>query len=167
MTDVERALSIRQPWADLVLLRGKDVENRTWPVPSTVDLPLRIAVHASQRLDRDIDGAMDIYKAAHDSLDGSIVVLTPAARRGALLGFVTVTGCHHARDCTDVARWCWTDEKQDRVYVEHTGGCSPWAEPGDVYHWTLADPDPMAVPVPMRGALGLWRLPANWSKRPG
>lgn len=31
-----RALTIRQPWADLILYGGKDVENRTWPVPSTL-----------------------------------------------------------------------------------------------------------------------------------
>lgn len=28
------ALSIRQPWAQLILDRGKDVENRSWPCPS-------------------------------------------------------------------------------------------------------------------------------------
>lgn len=32
----ERALTIRQPWADLIMAGVKDVENRGWPVPSTV-----------------------------------------------------------------------------------------------------------------------------------
>jgi len=36
------------------------------------------------------------------------------------------------------------------------GGCSLWAEPGR-FHWVLADVHALAVPVPCRGALGLWR----------
>lgn len=31
-----KALTIRQPWADLIMAGVKDVENRTWPVPSTL-----------------------------------------------------------------------------------------------------------------------------------
>ena len=35
MTDL-RALTVRQPWADLIMAGVKDVENRSWPVPSTL-----------------------------------------------------------------------------------------------------------------------------------
>lgn len=36
------------------------------------------------------------------------------------------------------------------------GGCSLWAEPGR-FHWVLTGVRALAVPVPCRGALGLWR----------
>lgn len=41
------ALSIRQPWAHLILHHGKDIENRTWR-PSPQHIGKRFMVHASQ-----------------------------------------------------------------------------------------------------------------------
>ena len=29
-------LTVKQPWADLIMVGEKDVENRSWPVPSTL-----------------------------------------------------------------------------------------------------------------------------------
>jgi hypothetical protein len=79
----------------------------------------------------------------------------PQNRLGALLGFVTVTGCHHADECAVYSM----DGAGDLDYVP-LSHCSPWAEPG-CFHWTLADPEPLDVPVPMKGRLGLWRLVAK------
>ena len=42
-----RALSIKQPWASLIVHHGKDIENRTWPTK----IRGRIAIHASKRLE--------------------------------------------------------------------------------------------------------------------
>src|SRR5438094_905233 len=42
-----KILSIRQPWAALIVSGAKDVENRTWPTHYRG----RILVHASQRAD--------------------------------------------------------------------------------------------------------------------
>lgn len=44
-----RVLSIRQPWAWLILHAGKDVENRTWPTTYRG----RFLIHAAQKLDED------------------------------------------------------------------------------------------------------------------
>jgi hypothetical protein len=33
---------------------------------------------------------------------------------------------------------------------------SGWANPGDLWHWLLADRAPWPVPVPVNGGLGLW-----------
>jgi hypothetical protein len=51
----------------------------------------------------------------------------------------------------------------DLVSVHHDSDhgpprCSPWAERG-TWHLQLANPRPLAQPVPCRGALGLWTLP--------
>jgi hypothetical protein len=43
------ALSIRQPWADLILLGRKDIENRTW----RTNFRGTVLIHASQRIDWD------------------------------------------------------------------------------------------------------------------
>lgn len=54
------ALSIRQPWAWLILNAGKDVENRSWSTP----VRGRILLHASKTITR------DDYKDAWDFADG-------------------------------------------------------------------------------------------------
>jgi hypothetical protein len=46
-----RIITIKQPWASLIVAGIKDVENRSWPFPSTLTLPFTIAVHAGAKLD--------------------------------------------------------------------------------------------------------------------
>lgn len=46
-----KALSIRQPWAWLIISGHKDIENRTW-TPSQSP-PITIAIHAAQKLDKE------------------------------------------------------------------------------------------------------------------
>ncbi|MFD5882580.1 ASCH domain-containing protein [Streptomyces yangpuensis] len=42
-----------------------------------------------------------------------------------------------------------------------TGGCcAPWGDP-ETFHWELTDLRPLPEPVPAKGKLGLWRLPAD------
>ena len=65
------ALSIRQPWADCILLGGKDIENRTWKLPARFE-GSRIYVHAGKATDGEYAG------------DG---------RLGAILGEVTILRC--------------------------------------------------------------------------
>lgn len=43
------ALSIRQPWASLILKAGKDIENRSWPTR----VRGRILIHAAKGMTRD------------------------------------------------------------------------------------------------------------------
>lgn len=45
-----RALTIRQPWASLIICGAKDVENRTW----TTRYRGPLAVHAGHRFDQDL-----------------------------------------------------------------------------------------------------------------
>lgn len=42
-----KVLTVRQPWAGLIALGIKDVENRTW-VPSAIDIGDRFAIHAGR-----------------------------------------------------------------------------------------------------------------------
>lgn len=58
-------------------------------------------------------------------------------KRGHIIGIAELTGCHAELGC------CW-----------------PWGLP-DRWHWELADVQPLAVPVPAKGQLGLWNPPAD------
>jgi hypothetical protein len=172
---MDKALTVKQPWADLIMAGAKDVENRSWPVPSTLPqwwvcercgerhppppgllarwipdgpFPFRLGIHAGQEIDK---SASPETWAVYPVDWGMGRPLPEVYALGALLGFVTVTGCHHADECQRV-----------RVDPQHRGSrymerCSRWAEP-DVYHWTLANPEPLDVPFPMKGRLGLWHL---------
>ena len=73
-----KALSIQQPWADLIVWGGKDIENRSWRLPNHM-VGQRIHVHAGKRLDR---ATLDFFN-----------MTVPAERLGALLGTVKITGC--------------------------------------------------------------------------
>jgi hypothetical protein len=60
---------------------------------------------------------------------------------GAVVALAEIVGCHEA---LGGALRC----------------CYPWGEPG-ACHWELANVRPLATPVPCRGHLGLFNLPAD------
>lgn len=71
-----RIITIKQPWASLIVDGIKDVENRSWPFPATLALPFTIAVHAGARLDpkstavdlptRAVVGLVDVVACSKD-----------------------------------------------------------------------------------------------------
>lgn len=129
-----KVLSVTGPWAWAIVHAGKDVENRSWPVPDSVGLG-PIAIHMSkcqskrQRLEiadqiREImdPHCFDPPPVPEDIMRGSL--------EGHIVGVVEVVGC--VRDSV-----------------------SPWAQWGE-WHWQLARPRAVE-PVAVKGKLGLWR----------
>lgn len=76
-----RCLSIRQPWADLILYGHKDIENRTWSTKHRG----RLLVHAGMTYDE--DGAASLHARYPALVDAARV------RTGRVLGAVEVVGC--------------------------------------------------------------------------
>ena len=181
--EVYRVLTVRQPWADLIMSGVKDVENRTWPVPST--LPQWYVTDEGERYlpdpaERDEhSSSCDLCRpvgpfpfrlwihaskqpaAVHESvLDNWLEFCWREGayeqyHLGVLLGTVEVTGCHHADDCY------LPDGMHDTLVGPQYHAeewCSRWAEP-DCWHWQLTDPQPLDEPIPAKGRLGLWTLP--------
>lgn len=158
-----RALTLWQPWADLVVWSGKDVENRTWPIPSTIDLPCRIAVHAGLSEEDDYDGwAWEEWRR----LD-----LGRPPPAGEVVGTVDLVDGHHVRQCAKLTPRCRCSCHRSGGMVAHAVACcvtpeprlvvcSRWADQRvDVHHWQLANAVPLDEPVPARGRQGLWTLP--------
>jgi hypothetical protein len=80
-----KALSIRQPWAWLIVNGHKDIENRSWPT----HFRGRVLIHAGKGM----TGA-EYEEAA--SLCSKAAVTLPAfvqLERGGIVGLATVTGC--------------------------------------------------------------------------
>ncbi|MFI7644097.1 ASCH domain-containing protein [Nonomuraea sp. NPDC049400] len=151
-----KALSVRQPWAWAITHGQKDIENRTW----TTGYRGPLAIHAGARWDE--DGAYDkrILRALHafgDRFDPPLRVerlghktmrllrdrqLTPSA----IVAVVDVVGICTARSMSEQC------------------GCGLWAAEGQC-HWRLANPRPLPEPVPCKGRLSLWELPADVEAR--
>ena len=83
-----RALSIRQPWAWLVVNGYKDIENRTW----STNFRGRIYVHAGRRT------VTDDYPEQREYLVQAGIAIPTHLSRGAIVGEVTITGCLSGSD---------------------------------------------------------------------
>lgn len=140
MTDTAnlRALTVKQPWAACIASGQKLTENRTWATRHRGPL----AIHAGAAFDRNPDRAQP--ELAH--LDRFVVKTyidapTVLTFRSAILAVAGLDDCH-----------------------PYEPGCcaSPWAEKSEgVWHWTLANVLALPEPVPCKGSLSLWRVPAD------
>lgn len=85
------ALSIRQPWAWLILNAGKDIENRDWPT----NFRGRVLIHASKTCTkREYEEAMD-FMTDRQILQG-IGMNIPSIKgmdRGGIVGSVEIVDC--------------------------------------------------------------------------
>ena len=146
-----KALTVQQPWAWAIMHGGKDVENRTqaWGYRGL------LAIHAGARI----------------SQRGVESPLVDAAfrRRPREVALPDIRGCEASKAIIGVVDLI-------EVHVAADGCCdSPWGEreygdgrPGfervrrrDIVHLVLERPRPLDVPVPCRGALGLWTVPSG------
>jgi hypothetical protein len=80
-----KALSIRQPWAWLIIHGGKDIENRTW----STKLRGRVLVHAAKGMSR------PEYDASKIVADTNNVYLPDLEnfKRGGIVGSVEIVDC--------------------------------------------------------------------------
>jgi hypothetical protein len=94
-----KILTVRQPWASLIVAGIKDVENRSWRTTYRG----RLGIHAAMRFDQD---ALDAYGHL---LDDDLPL-------GALVGSVTLTDCitDSRSEWAEPGQWHWilTDAKK-------------------------------------------------------
>lgn len=88
-----KALSIRQPWAWLILNAGKDIENRDWPTK----LRGRILVHASKGMTHSGDYA-SAYGAAMVADPRILMPEFDDLERGGIVGSIEIVDCVTASD---------------------------------------------------------------------
>lgn len=143
-----KVLSVRQPYADLILFGGKWCENRTWPTRYRG----RLYIHGSR-------------------WDGAPVPTPGAGRTGAILGSVELVECLSADDLELL--WIHENMPGPRFQPKMTAaalarfprlvplvrGLSEEQMDRFVFGpvcWILTDPQPLAVPIPAAGRLNLW-----------
>jgi hypothetical protein len=137
--DEMRILTVKQPWAWAIIHRGKDVENRSRNLAG--DYRGMVAIHAGA-------SSLDPDAYAHPAMQRLEPAGRGAFRFGEILGLVDLVGVHESGE-----DGCGTGEGFGTVIPQ----CSEWAE-GFSHHLVLANPHPLAKPLPYRGSLGLRRL---------
>ncbi|UJX40368.1 ASCH domain-containing protein [Desulfovibrio sp. JY] len=132
--DIPRiAIAVQQPWAWLLVNGFKDVENRTWPLPSAY-VGRRILIQASARPTFNLSMARDILEEIHAryGLPGGLRFPDEGRQSGGIVGVVRFVGCDQGHRT------------------------SPWAESGQ-WHWRVADAAPLPF-MPCKGRLGFFRV---------
>lgn len=132
MERIMKALSIRQPWAWLIVNGVKDVENRSWPLPGKF-IGKRVLIHAGKHFDP--EEIVDIFDSARAEgmlrKGGHVTPRDIQSQCGGIVGSCIFSGC--VRDSS-----------------------SPWAMPGE-YHWLIESPAVQGF-KPMRGMLGFFNV---------
>lgn len=134
-----KALSLWQPWASLIAVGAKRVETRAWPAPDWL-IGQRIAIHAAKRdteLWTCVRDPFKQYLPEPDSLPLGYVIATARLSRCTVM--------------TEASIAVLAQEHPD----EHAFGLY---EPGR-YAWVLADVEPLAVPVAVRGRQKVFDVP--------
>lgn len=129
-----KAISIRQPWAWLIIHGGKDIENRDWPTK----LRGRVLVHASKGMTRaeyeDVRGFLFMERELDHLLDQ--LPSFDSLQRGGIIGSVEIVDCV-------------------------SSSSSPWFF--GRHGFVLRDPSPMPF-IPFKGALGFFDVPDDLLK---
>jgi len=136
-----RIITVQHPMAHAITHLGKDVENRTRNIAGAYRGP--IAVHAGQRV---FDPAGPEAKRIA-KITGKRPLLMMPRQYGAIVGVVDLVDVH------DGSKICAPRGSRGM-------NCSKWADHG-VMHLVLANPRPLAEPIPYTGALGLRELDAE------
>jgi hypothetical protein len=133
-----RALSVQQPFAELIVRGLKILETRTWPT----DYRGPLLIHAARRSTLPAS-LVDSGNAILERND-----IDPATLAGgAIIGQVTLAGCYSFRDFLnriEVARLLTDDE--ERIGLFGRG----W------FRWHLTNPVAFATPICCIGSTGLW-----------
>lgn len=132
-----KALSLTQPWATLVAIGAKRIETRSW----STDYRGEIAIHAAKGFPRDCREVCwrDPFREWLYDRDLPLGAIVAVAR----LTDVTATAS---------TAMLMTLTPRERAFGDYAAGR---------YGWLLADVRALRTPIPCKGALGIWTVPAD------
>jgi hypothetical protein len=146
------ALTVRQPWAELLADGTKPVENRTWAPPRHLRQPrLRLAVHAGVAW-----GAPE--KHAAESLRLADYELSTSPVLGAVVAVATLLGFVEGSGGAAIERVTVFDPRREQdlhSIIESVAFARFFTGPTG---WVLGDVVRLRNPVLCRGAQGIWPL---------
>lgn len=87
-----KALSIKQPWAWLIVHGHKDIENRDWPTKFRGP----VLIHAGKK--KDIDAAQDLECGRHPVTGELQPLIDEKCQLGGIVGVAEIVDCIDASD---------------------------------------------------------------------
>lgn len=143
--DDMKALTLTQPWAQLVAIGAKKIETRSWNTmyrgPLAIHAALGFPLLAKERL-LDLDFFQPLRDAGYET-----VASMPIGAVVATCELVSVARVQSAANVPDFP---------ERAFGDYSIGR---------YMWFLADVRMLPEPVSAKGALGLWELDSDLSMR--
>lgn len=145
-----KAITIKQPWASLIVHGIKDIENRTWVCPKKY-IGKRVLIHASKKSANywDYSVAERVDKFLREiSKSGTDWSRYP---HGAIIGSVEIV------DCVVNHSSIWSEKTEN-----YTVGMNPKLHEATtdkkvIYNWVLANPILFEKPIEnVKGKLSFW-----------
>ncbi len=139
-----KAISIKQPWASLIVHGIKDIENRTWKCPQKY-IGQRVLIHASSHIP-----FKDIEQLVVDR--GISCWDDEYYPEGAIIGSVKIVGCtvNHSS--------VWAEKTPHYVTGSPPGIYKFITGQEPIYNWILAEPILFDKPIPAKGKLSFWEF---------
>lgn len=146
-----RAITLRDPWAQLVLIGAKRIETRGFQVNPDPDTPggrVTLVLHSSKTFTEEEDALCKAEPFRKCLVDGGAWPpgLLP---RGQVLALFDVTGCTASEDLVDISA-------QERAFGNYADG--RWG-------WHIENVRRCQRPVPARGMQGLWPVDLTLEER--
>ncbi len=132
-----KALSLTQPWAELVAIGAKRIETRSW----STSYRGQLAIHAAKGFP---GWAKDFSRCIRLS-----VLFGPQYEypRGVVLATCRLIACVRTEELLSKSVYAPDMSEQEQMFGDYSEG--RWG-------WMLADIKPLSKPIPAKGALGLW-----------
>lgn len=158
-----KALTLTQPWATLVAIGAKTIETRSWQTfyhgPLAIHAAKGFPAWAREFADYDVTCRDVLYDAGIGRLN--------QPRPSTMLPIGAIVAVAHLgsvwriteRYIEGVNR-CRAPGLELPPYEEHFGDYAPGR-----YAWLLHNVQQLATPIPCKGALGLWDVPADLEAR--
>ena len=148
-----KAITIKQPWAFCITHLDKSLENRNWKLPNGM-VGQTIAIHTSKKLD-DIHGRKEAYRMAGFALSQ----LDDHMPLGCIVATAVISGEAYfdSDGCRRLRQLMREPDEQELARMKN------WFV-GDYGFW-LTDVTSLKEPIPCRGQLGFWTIPAEIQQR--
>lgn len=144
-----KAISIKQPWASLIVQGLKNIENRAWKCPEKY-IGKRVLIHASEKPVK--EGWDALTEEQHNELPVEIPIKKLPTSK--IIGSVKIV------DCVINHPSIWAEKSAAYGFDKdvYPGGCpSSFGREGDIYNWVLSDPILYENPIEnIKGKLSFW-----------
>ena len=154
-----KAITIREPWATLIAIGAKRIETRSWPAPHWL-FGQTIAIHAAKGMDEwEYETCFelpfcDVLAEAGIRVDARIArASTFLDTRGCVIATATLKACRR------IPHPITQEHLTAKGFPAHELDFGDFT-PGR-YGWILEDVRAPVIPIPARGAQGLW----DWDDR--